>query len=278
MYREQDSKRRTYSLEYVDALERRISTLENTLARVKEIPPPELDAVLDTATHPVSDTTQAEQQNGVSLSGEPKFSSWDMTTERRQLSPKNNNSSAFEALADGYEVTGINRVCAFATFRDASVKFEGEGPSCGERFAYVAEHFGIDVEGQQVQESLKSFFKCQYPQYMFIYREAFLREYHAHRARREGKYCSLPLLLAICSLGASNNSDKELSQRLSDAAESILVVLGISQSSLTTVQAFLCLAFSVIGRGNLTKGWMLSGKSQALLDIGGGIGRQGEVR
>lgn len=52
---------------------------------------------------------------------------------------------------------------------------------------------------------------------------------------------------------------RDASERFSAAAESILLVSGQSQPCITNVQAFLCLAYYEIGRGNLSKGWGFSG-------------------
>ncbi|KAK8233202.1 fungal-specific transcription factor domain-containing protein [Phyllosticta capitalensis] len=112
----------------------------------------------------------------------------------------------------------------------------------------VAQHFGI--QDSWIEQGLQSFFKWQYPNCMFIYREAFIRDHY-----QCGEYWSPSLLYSICALG----SDGDVSERFFAAAESILMVSGLEKPCLTTVQAFLCMAFFEIGRGNLSKGWNFSG-------------------
>lgn len=127
-------------------------------------------------------------------------------------------------------------------------------------FEYVAQHFGIDLQDGLIQVALTQFFRWQYPHFMFIYREAFLRD---HFGERNGsKYWSLPLLLSICALGIVMSHDinqRRMGEQFYAAAESIIIVSGLAEPSITTVQVFLCLAFYQIGQGNLSKGWGLSG-------------------
>ncbi|KAJ0312315.1 uncharacterized protein N0V96_004384 [Colletotrichum fioriniae] len=126
-------------------------------------------------------------------------------------------------------------------------------------FEHVAEHFGINLNDELVDDALMQFFKWQYPHFMFIYREAFLRDHFGDRTR--GKYWSSALLLSICALGTLMSPEKRhrnASEQFFSAAESILIVSGFTKPSIVTVQGFLCLAFYEIGRGNLSKGWGFS--------------------
>lgn len=128
-------------------------------------------------------------------------------------------------------------------------------------FEYVAEHFGINLHDELVHDALLQFFKRQYPHFMFIYREAFLRDHFSDRVCC--KYWSSALLLSICALGtlmSPHKRNRESSAQFFSAAESILIVSGLTKPSIVTVQGFLCLAFYEIGRGNLLKGWGFSGR------------------
>ncbi|PNP48183.1 hypothetical protein THARTR1_10378 [Trichoderma harzianum] len=131
--------------------------------------------------------------------------------------------------------------------------------SVATNFEHVMEHFGINSESDVVIRALTDFFRWQYPYFMFVYREAFLRDHFGDR--QNCNYWSAALLMALCALGAMVASDDN--RRLSDqfylAAESIVMVSGLAKPSIPTVQAFLCLAFYEIGRGNLSKGWSFSG-------------------
>lgn len=133
-------------------------------------------------------------------------------------------------------------------------------PDFDANFEQVAEHFGISMDNELVTNALMHFFKWQYPQFMFIYREAFLRD---HFSDRQGcKYWSSALLLSVCALGLlmSPNPQRQSSEQFFSAAETMLIVFGFARPSIATVQAFLCLAFYEIGRGNLSKGWGFSGR------------------
>ncbi|KAF7552800.1 hypothetical protein G7Z17_g4101 [Cylindrodendrum hubeiense] len=127
-------------------------------------------------------------------------------------------------------------------------------------FSHVLEHFGINIDDEVIAKALMQFFKWQYPQFMFIYREGFLRDHLGDRVNC--KYWSSALLLSICALGtlmSTDEEDRRSSEQFFTAAESILMVTGMTMPSIVTVQAFLCLAFYEIGRGNLSKGWGFSG-------------------
>lgn len=129
------------------------------------------------------------------------------------------------------------------------------------KFEHVADHFGVDLTSASIITGLQNFFKWQYPHFMFIYREAFLRDHFGNRENCQ--YWSPALLMSICALGllmSEDDADRETSARCFHAAESIIIVAGSSGSSLMLVQAFLCLALYEIGRGNLSKGWAHSGK------------------
>ncbi|KAF4992529.1 hypothetical protein FDECE_13686 [Fusarium decemcellulare] len=130
------------------------------------------------------------------------------------------------------------------------------------QFRQVTEHFGINLDDMLVTESLALFFRWQYPFFMFIYREAFLRDHFGDRSCC--KYWSLSLLLSVCAIGVLMKSEadsRETSERFFAAAESIVLVSGLAQPSVTTVQALLCMSFYEIGRGNLSKGWGYSATS-----------------
>lgn len=127
-------------------------------------------------------------------------------------------------------------------------------------FEHVAEHFGINLHDQIVDDALMQFFKWQYPHFMFVYREAFLRDHFGSRV--DCKYWSSALLLSICALGTLMSTERrhrEASEQFFSAAESILIVSGFATPSIVAVQGFLCLAFYEIGRGNFSKGWGFSG-------------------
>jgi transcription factor-like protein len=111
-----------------------------------------------------------------------------------------------------------------------------------------------------VNESLALFFTQQCPQFMFVYREAFLSDYFT--SEHGGKYWSFPLLYALCALGVVHSSEPQTRKKaflLAKCAEEILITHELGRPSFTTVQALLCLGFHEVGHGNLSRGWLLSG-------------------
>lgn len=126
---------------------------------------------------------------------------------------------------------------------------------------HVLKHFGIDIDNDILTQSLIHFFKWQYPNFMFVYRDAFLRDHYGHR--QGSRYWSISLLLSICALGSlmlPQGEKSDLRERWRDAAESIAMVTDLGHPSITAVQTFLCLAFYEIGLGHLSKGWAFSGE------------------
>jgi hypothetical protein len=122
----------------------------------------------------------------------------------------------------------------------------------------LASALGIDTA--LVNESLALFFTQQYPQFMFVYREAFLSDYFT--SEHGGKYWSFPLLYALCALGAVHSSEPQTRKKaflLAKCAEEILITHELGRPSFTTVQALLCLGFHELGHGNSSRGWLLSG-------------------
>lgn len=130
---------------------------------------------------------------------------------------------------------------------------------------HVLEHFNIDIKADIITQTLLLFFKWQYPNHVFIYRDAFLRDHYG--ARRESKYWSTSLLLSLCALGSlmlPETDRGDFGERCREAAVSIAIVADLMHPSVTALQTFLCLAFCEIGLGNLSKGWAFSGRVQSL--------------
>lgn len=113
-----------------------------------------------------------------------------------------------------------------------------------------------------VNESLLLFFRWQYPDHMFIYREAFFLDYKARHYG--GRYCSSALVYAMCALGSTISTDPMIScmqDVFREKAHQLLLPFEFTRPLLTSVQALLCLAFVEIGRGNMSQGWLYSGSS-----------------
>lgn len=118
----------------------------------------------------------------------------------------------------------------------------------------------ISAEEPAVDEILRLFFRWQYHEYMFIYREAFLLDYLNHEYR--GRYCSLTLVYAICALGCIPTQDTNpgMLSHFMEKAYSGLPSLETLQIDCTTIQALLSLAFCELALGNVSKVWLLSGQ------------------
>lgn len=124
----------------------------------------------------------------------------------------------------------------------------------------------ILLEEAFIEQTLSLFFKWQYSQFMFVYREAFLLDHLQHAYG--GKYWSPPLLYTMCALGATMSSDliiQKSGANLALQSQEMLFGYGLEQPHITFVQALLCLAFYHIGQGNYSKGWSLSGQSSRTL-------------
>ncbi|ETS83950.1 hypothetical protein PFICI_05826 [Pestalotiopsis fici W106-1] len=247
-YREQ-SKRRPISRLYVAGLEDRIAWFENLVNRLKAASPSERDAILDTVDlgdHLVPQAaSEVDKEEPLSSALASHF-----IVENEGLVSYHGPTSIYRFS------TGLPLPDQLRPFPNNTVS----GNASELHTEQVARDFGIDLRGELITMSLRHFFRWQYPHSMFIYREAFLRDHFSNHGNRS--YWSGPLLLAMCALGltmAPELEDKIMSDRFFSAAETILLVSGMAHPSITTVQAFLCLALYEIGRGQLSGGWKFSG-------------------
>ncbi|CAG9998292.1 unnamed protein product [Clonostachys byssicola] len=248
-YRQRDEKRRPVSHEYVSSLESRIAWLESLIMRIKEADFQDRETILEAVSfdhHP-----RQEQEH-------PLTGMADVDGDTSPLEPKLETDLAGSLICHG--PTSIYQVWPNEPLpRDPPTTNLPLGSQTD--LEQIAGHFGINLDNEIILETLMLFFKWQYPHFMFIYREAFLRDHYSN-CRSACKYWSPSLLLAICALGSLMRPDIDHGQvggRFYAAAESITLVFGLSQPSITTVQTLLCLSFFEIGRGNSSKGWGLSG-------------------
>jgi hypothetical protein len=260
-----DRKRRPASRDYVASLENRVAWLESIIVKLKLAPSQEREAILNSLSFPDNRLCPDNEEH----------SGFEPASTRPNHRPEvdlqflpdgrfiyHGPTSIYHAQVElGYNVSAGARNKTHETdetLLDSPIQVNYNSDR---RFDFVAHHFGIDLQDDLINSALLHFFKWQYPHFMFIYREAFLRE---HFGNRQGpKTWSLPLLLVICALGtlmSPSPLDREMSSKFFGAAESIMIVAGLSQPSITAIQTLLCLAFYEIGRGNLSKGWGFSGK------------------
>lgn len=240
-------------------LENRVAWLESFVGRLKAAPSQERDSLLQTVSF--GDHLPAKD--------DPMPTSMDPSEEKTGEGTRASSANLQVDLEGSLIYHGATSI--YRAHPDQSVTGPG-GASSGiasllpghmsseSNFEYVAEHFGINLRDELVEGALRQFFKWQYPHFMFIYREAFLRDHFGDRVNC--KYWSPALLLCVCALGTLMSTEerhRESSGQFLAAAESILIVSGFTKPSIVTVQGFLCLAFYEIGRGNLSKGWGFSG-------------------
>ncbi|KAM0261476.1 hypothetical protein ACHAPA_009796 [Fusarium lateritium] len=251
-YRELDKKRRPVSAKYVAELEDRVAYLESFITKLREAAPQDRASLLDIPEF--ADHLQNDPSKEPQVQSSPEV-----------ISPRPDN---LEPDPEGSLIyhgpTSIihGKLRQSITIAGSAPRYDMPPiqPSPDGNFEQIAEHFGISMDNDLVTSALMLFFKWQYPQFMFIYREAFLKEHFGDR--QNCKYWSSGLLLSMCFLGLLMSPDslqRRASEQFFSAAETTLIVFGFARPTIATVQAFLCLAFYEIGRGNLSKGWGFSG-------------------
>ncbi|VUC32440.1 unnamed protein product [Clonostachys rosea] len=244
---ERKHKQRPVSKEYVSLLENRVAWLESTLQRLKRASAAERESIL------------SESSFGDHLSKTPcDLLPQDPIQPVRLWMPNLRTDSEGALIYHGpTSIYQAGQVSASEIQHPLSLL-------TGVHSSEVSEHFGLRED--LITSGLHHFFKWQYPHFMFVYREAFLRDYYSNYYG--GKYWSQPLLYAICALGTlmisevpvPDTDESTISDRFFAAAESLLMVFGIEKPCVTTLQAFLCLSFYELGRGNLSKAWTFSGQ------------------
>jgi hypothetical protein len=109
-------------------------------------------------------------------------------------------------------------------------------------------------------ECVALFFRWQFPQNMFIDRDKFLMDYLGCKGSEEP--CKAALVYAVGSLGAllsPNPGTRQLAETYVNLAIVSLESHGLLNAHEASVQALILCAFYKIGKGNLSKAWMLSG-------------------
>ncbi|THZ08094.1 hypothetical protein D6C91_10165, partial [Aureobasidium pullulans] len=232
-YRQHDRKRTPASSDYAQSLERRVRSLEARIAELEGL-----------NGHAADDVPQPVAQNLTSQTYLTSNSGRECLT----LDPR--GSLIYHGTTSILRDTGNPNHFLQAT-----------GTTTPD-YEHVASHFGIDLEGSAIMTGLQHFFKWQYLNFMFIYREAFLEDYFGTSAAR--RYWSPALLLSVCALGllmSDQENHKAESSKYFNAAESIALVTGLADPSVVAVQTFLCLAFYSICNGICQK----IGHSQVIL-------------
>ncbi|KAL3295967.1 TEA1-TY1 enhancer activator [Colletotrichum asianum] len=248
-YREIDRKRRPATHEYVVSLENRVASLESFIRSLQTSPDKERDEMLQTVSF--GDHLQASGSSTNENRQTAQRTSEDggrRTTAHLQVGLEGSliyHGATSIYRANAYRPTTSNTLGALPIQSSPNIAYEST-------FEHVAEHFGINLQDELVSDALLQFFKWQYPHFMFIYREAFLRDHFGERSNCKYWLVIGTAFVYMCTWNA------DASEQFFSAAESILIVSGLTKPSIVTVQGFLCLAFYEIGRGNLSKGWGFS--------------------
>ncbi|RDW84286.1 hypothetical protein BP6252_01876 [Coleophoma cylindrospora] len=239
-FREDDSKRYPVSREYTSALERRVASLESVLKKLKHASSAEREVILDALSF---DTHLETAEDSLGLLGAKEPSTIGVAN-KSSLQDTKNGSLIYHGPTSFYDGE-------FSTaLQEIQPRSELQTPSTQE----------ISTVGPAVSRCIALFFRWQYPQFMFVPREAFIRDYLKRSTSTE--FCSPALIYSICAIGALLSSDAEVknaSARFQSSAVEIVMSRGLAIPHSTSVQALLCLAFLEIGKGNLSKGWQYSG-------------------
>lgn len=224
-----DKRKERYKNDYTEKLQSRVDTLEKTLASVRHI--------IDGARTP-----------SISTFGSPVDS---LTTDDLALNMRgvSHNSTNNESPRNSQNMSVYGPTSVFEHHLVDGVRNE----------THIEEILRLQKDPHVVQ-SIKLFFRWQYPDlYSFVVREAFLIEFFTPIARPV--YCSTELVLAICALGSRMSTDPLLSEKSMQyySEAKALVLRRMDKAEISTMQAFLLLAFFDISNGNNTSGWMLSG-------------------
>lgn len=117
-----------------------------------------------------------------------------------------------------------------------------------------------------ILKSLSNFYKWLYPgHYIFLHRESFLYGFfnHSDNNYEDSNYCSIELIYAMCAVGSRLSKDTQgFSELYYEKSKNSLLQIVFDEQSvarITTVQAFLCLAFYELGKGDNQNGWYFSG-------------------
>ncbi|KAI9167988.1 transcriptional regulatory protein [Paramyrothecium foliicola] len=242
-----DQKRRPASQDHVALLQNRVAWLEGFITRLQSASPGERDFELRTIDFLATCSGSAPATVTANASGSSGRRSANLHVDGDGSMAFHGPTSIYQLIFDEEGASGNDAVVLAPnmTFSNAD---------------HVLQHFGIDIDDTIITRLLIIFFKWQYPNFMFVYRDSFLRD---HYGEREGsRYWSPSLLLSICALGSlmlPQDDGARFGEQCRDAAESIAMVNDLAHPSITAVQTFLCLAFYEIGLGNLSKGWAFSG-------------------
>lgn len=247
MYNNEDGRKNPVSKHYVASLERQVATLEESLRQVRSSAAQfDNTPILDVLA--IRDDLREVEQNNCDTTNDNPLR--EARAGKLLIDPPSPSSPHKHSSYQG--PTSIYRLGVVHGQRELCPARQDTGTSL---------YCTISVAEPAVDEILRSFFRWQYHDYMFIYREAFLLDYLNHEY--EGRYCSLALVYAICALGCipTKQTDPEMMNNFVEKAYSGLASLETLHVDSTAIQALLSLSFCELALGNISKVWLLSGQS-----------------
>ncbi|KAJ5362497.1 hypothetical protein N7541_003341 [Penicillium brevicompactum] len=227
-----DTRRKPAAQGYINSLESRISWFETFLRHLKSAPSEERDTMLRELSMDENSPVGLSQSHIPQDTGSLKSGPSGSQTTSQQAS----RSLSLSTHVDDMEKIRLGR--------------------------------SLGIDSALIQTCLPLFFLYQYPQLMFVYREALLADYFDNTCG--GKYWSYALIYAICALGAPHSSDKEVRNKaplMAKCAKDIIMTYELSNPTPVTIQALLCLAFHEIGQNNTPQGWLFAGEDQSITTL-----------
>ncbi|RNJ54524.1 hypothetical protein D7B24_000367 [Verticillium nonalfalfae] len=117
--------------------------------------------------------------------------------------------------------------------------------------------YPFQPKDETCRQLMATFFQTVYQYNMCVYREYFLRDYHAE----SGPYYSDTLMFSICAVGASISKEPALRALLPVFLKraGAMVFESLELPDLTTLQSLIILGHLEIGQGRSSKGWLFCG-------------------
>ncbi|CRK41298.1 hypothetical protein BN1708_001706 [Verticillium longisporum] len=117
--------------------------------------------------------------------------------------------------------------------------------------------FHLQPKDETCRQLMATFFQTVFQYNMCVYREYFLRDYHAE----SGPYYSDTLMFSICAVGASISQEPTLRALLPVFLKraGAMVFESLELPDLTTLQSLIILGHLEIGQGRSSKGWLFCG-------------------
>ncbi|PYH95055.1 hypothetical protein BO71DRAFT_440556 [Aspergillus ellipticus CBS 707.79] len=228
-YRRNDARRRPVSHEYLSSLEMRIKWFKTFLRKLKAASGEERDMML-------REFSVDEEQPD--FPEEPRLS--------RNIGLLKSGSSG---SLQYHGATSIY-VDSQQTNRDHHTSRSVSSSTHIDDMSKIRLAVSLGIDSTLIKTCLPLFFLYQYPQLMFVYREAFLADYFDNTY--DGKYWSYALV---------DKYVREKTALMAKCAKEIIITYELASPTSVTIQALLCLAFHEIGQGNTSQGWLFSGIS-----------------